>query len=154
MYAGSFDPVTLGHWNIINRASRLVDELVVLVSFNPAKNYMFTPLERLEFIRDSSHKPANVTVYHSDRLVVEVAKTLEAQTIFRGLRPHGDFEPEYGMATINADLAPQIETLFLIADAKSAAISSSAVKQLAAFKQDIDKYVDYKVGEAIRRKIP
>lgn len=151
LYAGSFDPITLGHWNIINRAAQLVDELIVLVAYNPDKKYMFTPDQRVNLIRADLTAP-NVTVYHSTDLVVSVARSVKAQMIFRGLRPHGDFEPEYGMATINADLAPEIETVFLIADPKSAAISPSAVKQLAAFGQDISSYVTSNVVTAIRTR--
>lgn len=152
LYAGSFDPVTLGHWNIINRAAKLVDRLYVLVSENPSKKYMFNSTQRANLIFNDLPKKSNIIVMRSDQLVVDIAMKNDVKVIFRGLRPHGDFEPEYGMATINADLAPGIETVFLIADPKSAAISSSAVKQLAHFKRDISAYVTPAVALAISQR--
>lgn len=156
LYAGSFDPMTYGHWDIINRAYKLCGRLFVVVANNPDKKTLFTADERVALIEEHAANNGwdqpSLRVLAYKGLIVNLAKELHADAIFRGLRPHGDFEPEYGLATINAELAPKIQTLFMVADPKLAAVSSSAVKQLHAFGQDITRYVPPHVAAAIKQR--
>lgn len=156
LYAGSFDPMTYGHWDIISRAYNLCNKLYVVVAHNSDKRTLFTAEERVDLIKQHAanegwDQPSLRIIAHKG-LIVELAQELHVDAIFRGLRPHGDFEPEYGLATINAELAPKIQTLFMVADPKLAAVSSSAVKQLQAFKQDISRYVPPHVAAAIKER--
>jgi pantetheine-phosphate adenylyltransferase len=154
IYAGSFDPVTEGHWDIIERARHRFDQLAVVVATNSKKSYMFSAEERRAMIVDSIPKSwDNVAVMINDGLTVSVAKAIGARVIIRGLRPHGDFETEYNLALINSGLAPDIETMFLIAKPELIAVSSSAVKELARYGQNINRYVSIDVADAIRKKL-
>lgn len=157
LYAGSFDPMTLGHWDIIMRARKLCSKLHVVVAYNSAKKGLFTASERVALIRTQVENQGldqpSLIVTAYDGLIVDYARGSGVDAIFRGLRPHGDFEPEYGLATINAELAPKITTLFMIADPKLAAVSSSAVKELTRFNQDVRKYVPSHIEHAVKSKI-
>lgn len=155
IYAGSFDPITEGHWDIIERARLRVDELTIVVATNPTKNYMFSIDERIELIMDgipSNWKNVDV-ISGGNSLTVQIAQRIGARTLIRGLRPHGDFEAEYSLALVNKNLAPMVETMFLIAKPELIAVSSSVVKELARHRQDIGQYVSPLVKAAIEKKL-
>ena len=124
IYPGSFDPVTLGHWDLIQRAAKLVDRLVVAVLHNPAKSPAFSVDERVAMLREltASLPQVEVTTFHG--LLVDFAKAQNAQFIIRGVRAFSDFEYEFQMALMNRKLAPELETVFLMPKEKYSAVSS------------------------------
>ncbi len=137
VYPGSFDPVTLGHIDLIERASKLFPELVVAVLNNPDKHNLFTVEKRMEMLQKAcSHLP-NVKIDSFDGLLVHYMRSIQAEIVLRGLRAVTDFENEFQMAQVNRQIAPEIETLFLMTSPDYAYISSSAVRQVAAFGGDI-----------------
>ena len=154
VYPGSFDPVTNGHLDIIRRASRIYDRLVVGVLNNPNKKTpMFSVEERIEMIRKAAEDIENVEVDSFTGLLVDFAKTKGAQVIVKGLRTVADFEYEFQMALLNKALNPEYETVFLMTDTKYSYISSSMVKELAGFKGDLTGFVPEDVKEKIKEKI-
>lgn len=154
IYPGSFDPVTLGHLDIIKRASAIFDELVVCVSVNSAKDGgLFSPEERVELIRKTVAKLPNVEVDHSCELVAEYAKAKKACTLIKGLRAVSDYEYELQMALINARLNPRLETMFIPSSAKYTYISSSVVKELASYGADLTDFVPREIIGDINEKI-
>lgn len=154
VYPGSFDPVTNGHLDIIRRASRIYDRLIVGVLNNPNKKMpMFSVEERIEMIRAVTEDIDNVDVDSFTGLLVDFAKTKGAQVIVKGLRTVADFEYEFQMALLNKALNPEYETVFLMTDTKYSYISSSMVKELAGFKGDLTGFVPEEVKERIKEKI-
>lgn len=131
VYPGSFDPVTNGHLDIITRASRLVDELVVAVMVNPAKNHLFTLEERQEMIREVCSGLSNVSVSTFSGLLVHYLDEVGINLIFKGLRAISDFESEFQMAALNTTLDRRVETLFMMTAVENAFLSSSMVRQIA-----------------------
>jgi len=141
VYPGSFDPVTLGHIDLIERAARLFPVVVVAVLHNPDKQGLFPTEKRLEMLRRAcSHLP-NVRIDSFGGLLVDYMRTLDADMVLRGLRAVTDFENEFQMAQVNRQIAPEIETLFLMTSPNYAYISSSAVRQIASFGGDISTLV-------------
>ena len=132
LYPGSFDPVTLGHLDVIARARKLCDELVVAVMHNPDKRGAIDVYTRVELMRRACAAYPNVRVIAHDGLLVACAQQIGANTVIRGLRPIGDFDSEYQMAQINR-LIGEVETLFLPTSPPVASVSSSIVRQVAAF---------------------
>ncbi len=130
IYPGSFDPVTLGHWDIIQRAEKLVDGLVVAVLHNPSKTSAFTVEERVAMLRElvGDHPGVTITSFHG--LLVDFAKSQGAQFIVRGVRAFSDFEYEFQMALMNRKLAPELETVFLMPKEKYSAVSSRLVREI------------------------
>ena len=154
IYPGSFDPVTLGHLDIIKRAAAIFDELIVCVSVNSAKDSgLFSPEERVELIRKTVAKLPNVEVDHSCELVAEYAKAKKACTLIKGLRAVSDYEYELQMALINARLNPRLETMFIPSSAKYTYISSSVVKELASYGADLTDFVPREIIGDINEKI-
>jgi len=153
VYPGSFDPITLGHVDIIQRISHLYDETVVLISQSPAKNGLFTPEERKKLIEKSLSHLKNVRVDIHEGLTTEYMKGIQAQVIVRGLRAVVDFEYELTMANMNKMLAPQIETMLVFADPKYYFISSRGVKEVAQFGGSLKGLVTDVVAEALMDKI-
>ena len=149
IYPGSFDPVTCGHLDIINRASKLFDNLIVLVSVNPLKSTCFSPEERVELIRRVTKNIPNIEVDSSDGLLIDYFKKRNADVIVKGLRAKSDFEYEFQMALVNKDLCYNAETVFLCADVVGTFLSSSMVKQIALFGGDISSYVPKEIEEDI-----
>ena len=141
IYPGSFDPVTLGHLDIIKRGCRLFDRVIVAVLRNPNKTPMFTVQERIEQIRKSVHPWPNVEVDSFNGLTVTYARIHQAQVILRGLRVLSDFEMELQMAHTNKTLANEIETVFLATSNEYSFLSSSVVKEVARFGGSIDHLV-------------
>ncbi|RKO67358.1 pantetheine-phosphate adenylyltransferase [Desulfofundulus salinus] len=152
VYPGSFDPITNGHLDVIERAACLFDQLVVAVSRNTSKKPLFTVSERLEMLREVLQPYYNVVVDSFDGLTVNYAKSLGAQAIIRGLRAISDFENEFMMALTNKKLVPSIDTLFLMTRAEYSFISSSAVKEVAYFGGCVRDLVPPVVEQKLREK--
>ena len=142
VYPGTFDPLTLGHLDIIRRGARLVDRLVIGVTTNPAKSPMFSVAERLAMVRrDVADIPGDIGVVDFDMLLMDFAEREGASVIVRGLRAVADFEYEYQMAGMNQQLNDRIETVFLMADVSLQPIASRLVKEIARYGGKIDKFV-------------
>ena len=153
VYPGSFDPITLGHLNIIRRASKIFDKVYVCVMVNSRKTSMFTLEERMDLIRRTAGRFSNVEVEHSEKLVVEYAKEKGANVIVRGLRAVSDFESEFQMAMTNSKIEPNIETMFLAAGESYTYLSSTVVKEMAKYGADLGKFVPREIIEDIEKKI-
>jgi pantetheine-phosphate adenylyltransferase len=155
LYPGTFDPITLGHSDIIRRGAKLVDRLIVGVTTNPAKDPMFTPDERLEMVRAEVHRLGvpNVEVEGFNALLVKWAQRKGATVLIRGLRAVADFEYEFQMAGMNQQLDPAIETVFLMADVSLQPIASRLVKEIALFGGDIGKFVSPEVRDLIVERV-
>ncbi len=151
VYPGVFDPVTLGHLDIIKRGAALFEHLVVAVASNPAKQSLFTPEERLAMVREAISDIGGVTVDAYEGLTVEFVGRCGASVILRGLRQHSDFEYEYQLALTNRTLSG-IETLFVMADEKAAYISSRLVREVASLGGDVSALVPANVLEALMEK--
>ncbi len=153
IYPGTFDPITLGHLDIIKRASTLVDQLEVVIMRNPNKsNSDFSVEERLEMISSVIQEFSNVTVSAQTGLTVEYAKVSGANILIRGIRAVMDYEYELQQATANMVLAPNIETVFLLTRPQYSFLSSSVVKQIAQNKGDLTPFVPSQVKEFIEKK--
>ena len=152
VYPGSFDPVTFGHIDVIKRASRLVDELVVGVLHNKAKIPLFSVEERVKMLNEVFENLANVKVIPFEGLLVDFVKSVEAQMVIRGLRAITDFEYELQMAQGNQQFYKEVETMFLATSAKYSYISSSMVKEIAHFGGDVEGFVPDYVKERVKEK--
>ena len=141
IYPGSFDPITLGHLNIIRRASKIFDKVVVCVMVNSSKTPMFTLEERVELIKRAVKRFPNVEVDTSSILLAEYAKRYKNAVLVKGLRAVSDFESEFQMAIINKKLNPKLETVFLTSSEKYTYISSSVVKEMAKYGADLRELV-------------
>ena len=147
---GSFDPMTLGHLNIVRRTSRIFDKVVVLVMVNASKSHpMFSIDERVEMIRRVTSGYPNVTVDTFDGLLAEYAKRFEHAVIVKGLRAGTDFENEFQMAQINKMINPALETMFLTSSEKYTFLSSSVVKELAAYGADLSEFVPREIIDEV-----
>jgi pantetheine-phosphate adenylyltransferase len=155
LYPGTFDPVTLGHMDIIRRATRLVDRLVIGVTTNPSKSPMFTLPERLEMVtrETAGLGGAEISVVAFDRLLIHFAEDVGASMIVRGLRAVADFEYEYQMAGMNQQLGREIETVFLMADVALQPIASRLVKEIASYGGDIHRFVPPAVAAEVATRI-
>lgn len=153
VYPGSFDPVTNGHKDIIARASRLFDEVIVLVSVNAVKHPSFSTEERVAMLRAVTTEFPNVTVDTDDGLLVDYVKKVGAAAIVKGLRAVSDFEYEFQMALANKKLNPGADTLFLTTAAENMYLSSSIVKQIAQFGGDIADFVPAQIVEDVKRRL-
>ena len=150
---GSFDPVTLGHLDIIERASELFDEVIVVVSINSQKAYSFTVEERIDMITSVSEHLTNVTVDKCDGLLAEYCKEKGAVAIVKGLRAVTDFEYEFQQALANKKLYEKADTIFLTTRAENMYLSSSVVKEIASYGGDISEFVPSKVLGLINNRI-
>lgn len=153
IYPGSFDPVTRGHLDIINRSSRFADELIVGVLKNNAKTPLFSLEERVKMLKDVTKDMKHVTIFPFDGLLVDFAKQMGASVIIRGLRAITDFEYELQMSQTNYQLSPEIETLFLTTNVEYSFLSSTTVKEIASFNGDITKFVPNIIADAIKEKM-
>lgn len=150
---GSFDPVTFGHLDIIERAANMFDKVIVVVADNSAKKNCFTSAERVEMIKKCIPELENVTVEHYGGLLADYAKEVGATAIIKGLRAMSDFEYEFQMALTNKKLNPNVETLFLTTSAENMYLSSSMVKQIAAMGGDISSFVPEVIKQDIINRI-
>ncbi|WP_318712881.1 pantetheine-phosphate adenylyltransferase [Treponema sp.] len=152
VFAGTFDPPTLGHLNIIERSSRLFDQLDVLVSVNPDKHALFSDTERMEMLLKLTKDYPNVTVHKWDSLVVDYCKKENATVLVRGVRNAMDFAHEFDLSLMNRQLGSDIETLFLPTEQKYFLVRSSSIKEAARFGGDISKMVPPLVEKALKEK--
>ncbi len=154
VYPGTFDPVTLGHMDIIRRGAKLVDKLIIGVSTNPSKSPMFTLDERVAMVkRETADLGETVGVVSFDTLLMKFAEAQHAQLIVRGLRAVSDFEYEYQMAGMNQQLNARIETVFLMADVALQPIASKLVKEIAIYDGDIRKFVTPRIAADIVARV-
>lgn len=152
VYAGSFDPATLGHLDLIERASALFDNVIVAIGVHPTKHPLFSADERKRLINSiASHIP-NVVVDSFDGLLIEYCASKNASVIVRGLRVTTDFEYELQIAHANADLRPQIDTIFLPTRTKHGFVSASLVREIASHGGDVSRYAPAVVCEALKKK--
>lgn len=155
VYPGTFDPITLGHADIIRRGAKLVDRLIIGVTTNPSKNPLFSPEERMEMVEREVAAMGihNVSVVGFNALLMKFAQKQGASVIVRGLRAVADFEYEYQMAGMNQQLNPNIETVFLMADVSLQPIASKLVKEIAMFGGEVGKFVSPAVREDVVARI-
>ena len=153
VYPGSFDPVTFGHLDIITRSAKLVDELIVGVLVNNAKSPLFSVEERVKILEKTVENLPNVKVIPFEGLLVEFVRKMKAQMVVRGLRAITDFEYELQMAQTNHKLEPEVETIFLTTGLEYSYLSSSTVKEVAAFGGDISQFVPHIVIERMQEKM-
>lgn len=153
VYPGSFDPITLGHLNIIKRASRLFDKVYVCVMVNSDKHPSFSTEERVDFVRRVTEKYGNVEADSSDGLLVTYAKSKGAGFIIKGLRALSDFDWEFQLALINKKLEPTLDTVFLTADEKYTYLSSTVVREMARYDADLSKCVPREIITDIVEKM-
>ncbi len=152
VYPGTFDPVTNGHSDLIERASRLFDHIIVAVAANPGKSPAFTVDERVNMARTVLSDLNNVEVCSFEALLVDFVEQSGAQVILRGLRAVSDFEFEFQLAGMNRKLSPKIETLFLMPAEQYSYVSSSIVKEVAALGGDVSEFVHKDIRDALQRK--
>lgn len=152
LYPGSFDPITFGHLDIITRAARLYDELVVAVVKNPNKTPLFSLDERSELIAKSTASLPNVSVQQFEGLTIDFATAVGADVIVRGLRAVSDFEFEFKMSQMNKTLTPEVETVFMMAALDYQFLSSNVVKEVARYDGDVSKAVPAHVALAMSEK--
>lgn len=153
VYPGTFDPVTLGHMDIIARGAKLVDRLIIGVATNPSKSPLFTLQERVHHVERETAHIAHVAVVPFDALLMHFAEAQGASVIVRGLRAVADFEYEFQMAGMNQQLNDSIETVFLMADVALQPIASRLVKEIAQYGGAIDKFVSPAIAQDVRARI-
>jgi len=153
VYAGSFDPITRGHEDLIRRSLAFVDRIIVAVATNVSKQPLFTVDERVTFIRAAVGADERVDVRQFHGLLVDFARAAGANLIIRGLRAVSDFEYEFQMALMNRHLAPALETVFMVPSLDTTYISSSLVREVARFRGDVSGLVHPVVAEALREKL-
>ncbi len=153
IYPGSFDPVTNGHLNVIERASKLVDHLIVAVLDNPNKQSMFTMGERVHMLKKVTETLSNVEIDSSHKLLYEYAQEKNCKFLVRGIRFYAEFESEFQRALLLRKIAPQLETIFLTTESEYSYLSSSIVKEIAFFGGDIKQMVPSYVETMIQGKI-
>jgi pantetheine-phosphate adenylyltransferase len=155
LYPGTFDPVTNGHVDIIRRACKIVDELIIGVAINSAKGPLFSLDERVEILANETKNigaPGQIVVKPFDTLLVKFAESVGAHVIIRGLRAVADFEYEFAMVSLNQKLNPDIETVFLMAEPTHQALASSLVKEIARLQGSVAQFVPQDVERRLRAK--
>ena len=153
IYPGSFDPVTLGHLDIMKRVSKTVDELIVGVLNNGGKTPLFTIDERVSMLKEVTEGLSNVKILSFSGLLVDFARQTEATVVVRGLRAISDFEYELQMAQTNHKLNPNVDTMFLATSLEYSYLSSTIVKEVAFFQGDIKEFVPEQIVERIKKKV-
>ena len=153
IYPGSFDPITSGHLNIIQRAANIFDRLIVCVMVNGAKKPMFSQKERVDMIRDVVQNIPNVEVDSSDELLAEYARRKGSCVIVKGLRAGSDFENEFQMALINHKINPDLDTMFLTSEHQYMYLSSSTVKELGGYDVDLSDFLPDAIIPVFKQRI-
>ena len=153
IYPGSFDPITSGHLNIIQRAANIFDKLIVCVMVNAGKNPMFTLEERVELIKRVTRDIPNLEIHSSNRLLAEFAREQGSCVIVKGLRAVSDFENEFQMALINRKINPDLDTMFLTADSEYMYMSSSVVKELGSYGANLADFLPKEIIPDFQRKL-
>ena len=154
VYAGSFDPVTLGHLDLIERAAALFSEVIVAIGVHPTRHPLFTATERKDLIIAVVQHLPNVEVDSFDSLLIDYCRARSARCIVRGLRAATDFEYELQIAHANADLCPEIDTIFLPTRTKHGFVSASLVREIASHNGDVSRYAPEPVCQALTQKFP
>lgn len=155
LYPGTFDPLTLGHLDIIEQGMKMFDKLIVTVAVNSTKKSLFTAEERCQMISQviKANKYKNISVKSFDGLVVDFAKKYKAIFLIRGLRAVTDFEYEFQMALMNKKLYPKISTIFLMPDEKHTYLTSTIVREIATYKGAVDNFVPQVIASTIKNKL-
>ena len=153
VYTGVFDPIHLGHLDVIQRASKIVDELIVGVGINPDKATFFTLDERVELVQRVTTEFPNVTVRPFEKLAVHFVREVGARVMVRGLRTLSDMEYEFTMSLMNLNLDPEIETVFLMAKEEFSHVSSSLLRQIATLGGDLTKFLPVEIREALMERV-
>lgn len=153
VFAGTFDPITFGHLDIINRAAKIFSKLHVVIAVNPEKKVLFSESERLDMMQEVLKTLPNVKVVTWDSLVVDYARKVGANTLIRGIRNITDFSYEFDLALLNKALDKSLETLFLMTDPKYFVLRSSSIKALARYQGDLSDMVPATVAKAIKKKL-
>ena len=153
VYPASFDPITNGHVDLIDRALRLVDELIVAVGINIDKGGVFSPEERIEMVREACAGRARVRVEPMTGLLVDYMREHGARIAIRGLRALSDFEYEFEMALMNAHMYPELETVFLMTSERLFYVSSSRLRELVKFGADVDEFVPANVAKRLKERL-
>jgi len=152
IYPGTFDPVTLGHLDVIERALQLFDNVIVAVTTKPGKEPLFSLQERVKLLRDATKGLGNVEIDSFSGLLVDYSKKRNVRVILRGLRQLSDFETEFQQATVNRKLTPEIETVFVVTNPKYFYLNSSMVKEIASLNGKVNCFVPKQVEDALRKK--
>ena len=153
VYPGTFDPITNGHTDLVNRGVKLFDKVIIAVAQNPSKNTLFTVKERIEFIQEIFDANSQVEIYSLDKLLVDFANDHNATVILRGLRAVSDFEYEVQLASMNRSMEPNIESVFMSPAEEYGFLSSSIIKEIAKHGGDLSKFVDKAVLAALQKKL-
>lgn len=153
IYPGTFDPITEGHLDVIKRASKVYDKLIVAVMENKNKSCTFTKDERMEMIKKCTKDLKNVEVIIGEGLTVELAKKYNCRVMVRGIRAVSDYESELALATANMNLNKDIETVFMVAKPELSFLSSSVAKEIASFNGDISPYIPKKIIKEVSKKL-
>jgi pantetheine-phosphate adenylyltransferase len=152
IYPGSFDPITNGHLDVLSRAARLFDEVIMAVAINQSKQVLFSVKERVELLKASCQHLPNVRVASFNGLLVDFARQSEAKAVIRGLRAVSDFEFEFQMALMNRSLEPELEALFLMPSEEYSYISSRMVKEVARLGGEVSRFVPKCVEDALKAR--
>ncbi len=153
IYPGTFDPVTYGHIDLIKRARKIFDEVIVAVAHNPGKDPLFTVEERVAFLRQATRSMRGVTVDHFNSLVVDYVRRRRSRVMIRGLRMLSDFEYEFQMALTNRKLSDEVETIFMMPSESYSYISARLLKEAAALGANVSAFLPPFVAQALRRKL-
>ena len=153
LYPGSFDPLTLGHLDVIERASELVDVLHIVIADNPKKKFSFTAEERVEMIKKSTAHIPNILINYTSDLVVRYADKHSIKVLFRGLRNIADYENEYMLYQFNKNLNPNVETVVLFPSSRNHFVSSSSIKELVYHDADISLYIPEQIIDMVIKKL-
>jgi pantetheine-phosphate adenylyltransferase len=153
VYPGTFDPITNGHTDLVNRGVKIFDKVIIAVAQNPSKNTLFNVKERIEFIQEIFDANSQVEIYSLDKLLVDFANDHHATVILRGLRAVSDFEYEVQLASMNRSMEPNIESVFMSPAEEYGFLSSSIIKEIAKHGGDLSKFVDKAVLAALQKKL-
>ena len=153
VYPGTFDPITNGHSDLVNRGVKIFDKVIIAVAQNPSKNTLFTVKERIEFIQEIFDANSQVEIYSLDKLLVDFANDHNATVILRGLRAVSDFEYEVQLASMNRSMEPNIESVFMSPAEEYGFLSSSIIKEIAKHGGDLSKFIDKAVLSALQKKL-
>ena len=153
VYPGTFDPITNGHTDLVNRGVKIFDKVIIAVAQNPSKNTLFNVKERIEFIQEIFDANSQVEIHSLDKLLVDFANDHNATVILRGLRAVSDFEYEVQLASMNRSMEPNIESVFMSPAEEYGFLSSSIIKEIARHGGDLSKFVDKAVLAALQKKL-
>ena len=152
IYPGTFDPITLGHIDIIERSAKIFDKIIVVIGINSQKKTLFNNEERLDMISNSLLHINNIDISITDGLIVNIAEKHNATTIIRGLRAVSDFDYEFQIALTNRKIKNNIDTIFMLPDEKYTYLSSTIVKEIAMYKEDLSYFVNSYVADKLKEK--